>query len=958
MLENTKDKIAKLIYDENKKNPLTDEQIAKELSILRETVTGIRKNLNIPNSRTRKKEIIKATVKKIKTKKPDITINTIINLLAKDGITTSRTYIAALMKHERNEKKEIPISETVNSTNNNDNIFSKLIGHNGSLLKNIKQGQAAILYPPFGLPTLIVGESGTGKTLFAEYMYKYAIKQKVLREEAPFILLNCADYSDNPQLLVSILYGYKKGTFTGADKDTEGLIERANNGMLFLDEIHRLPPKGQEMLFSILDKGKFRRMGEVNIEREAHIYFIGATTENIESSLLLTFRRRIPMIIELPALEERSLHEKTDLIHSFFQEEANRINSKILVKAKIMQAFVFKRYAGNIGQLKSEIQVTCANAYVDKINNKREEIYIGFNEVLYQKFFYDINIPQNNIRFKDILFLPSNDKPQNSLVIAKSQYSLPEDIYETIENKYYELKKSHIPTDKTEKIIWNFLLSYFNKIRLDSKSRQSSLDELKYLLDENIIELIKEFINFIKNSHPDWQINEKVLIYLAIHLGEAVKRIQFKQKIINPNLLYIKENFPEEFQLGNKLAQVLAQKKSLEIPEDEIGFIAIYIHELLKVQDKKDRIAIITISHGKVASELINVVKQMLNVDFPIAIDMPLDVNPIKIFEQVIELAKSLPAEKGILFFVDMGSLVNIGEIIHTRIGIETRTIDRVDLVSVLEAVRKADASEESLNDIYYDIINSKHTYSLVTVKESNKPPAFITMCLTGQGVALKIKTILADCYAGVKVISIGIMDDNVKLKITNLNQQYNILALVGTINPKIEGMNFIPYDKNFIKDKKVFLNYLLKELPQKLVHSLVRREFVLLDMECSSKKEIIETMGKILFNDELVKFEYIDSVLAREDMNTTFFRNKVAIPHGLPTFVNKSAIIFARLKQPVKWDKQGNMAKLICLPAVKSEDINAVTQLFKLIKQKDKVSELIAAKNQTIFINTIKNTY
>nr|WP_269140891.1 sigma 54-interacting transcriptional regulator [Pectinatus cerevisiiphilus] len=944
-----------MIKTENKKNPLTDEQLAEKLNVLRETVTGIRKELNIPNSRTRKKEIVKAAISAIKMSEPNISAGSLVSKLTERGICISRTYISDLM----NEGKNNDIENNTEKFTEEKDVFSKLIGCKGSLLKNIKQGQAAILYPPFGLPTLIVGESGTGKTLFAEYMYKYAVKQKVLEAEAPFVLLNCADYSDNPQLLVSILYGYKKGAFTGADKDTEGLVERANNGMLFLDEIHRLPPKGQEMLFSILDRGKFRRMGEVNTERTAHIYFIGATTENIESSLLLTFRRRIPMIIELPSLEDRSLHEKIKLIHGFFQQEANRTNYKILVNAKIMEAFAFKKYTGNIGQMKSEIQVTCANAYVDKINNKREEIYIGFNEILYQKFFYDINIQKNNIRFNDALFIPNSDEIEDSLLTTKNQYSLPEDIYETIENKYYELKNASISNEKTEEIIWNFLLGYFDKIRLDSQNRNiSSLDELKYLLDSSIIQLLKEFLNFVRKEQPDKPINEKVLIYLAIHLEEAIKRIKFKQEIMNPNLLYIKKNFADEFKLASQLAQRLAERKLIEIPEGEIGFIAIYIHELMKSPDRRNRIAIITISHGKVATEMVNVVKKMLNVDFPIAIDMPLDVNPVKIFEQVVELAKSLNAEEGILFFVDMGSLVSIGEIVHSRTGMQTRTIDRVDLVSVLEAVRKADASEESLDNIYYDIINSKHNYSLVTVENSDKEPALISMCLTGHGVALKIKNVLSRYYAGVNIFSMSIMDDNVKIKINNLKQQYNILAIVGTINPKIEGLNFIPYDNNFTKDKRMFLDYLLKKNGSGLAHTLIREKFVLIGLEGATKKEVLETMGKLICNEGFVSFEYINSVLRRESMSSTYFRNNVALPHGMPSFVNKSVIIFAVLKKEMHWDKNGNSAQLICMPAVKSEDVDAINKLFKILKQKEKVEKLLSIQKQAEFVELIRKAY
>lgn len=74
-------------------------------------------------------------------------------------------------------------------------------------------------------------------------------KVNVIHENAPFKVLNCAQYHNNPELLSGILFGYVKGAFTGADEDRNGLLQDADGGVLFLDEVHRLPPEGQEKLF-------------------------------------------------------------------------------------------------------------------------------------------------------------------------------------------------------------------------------------------------------------------------------------------------------------------------------------------------------------------------------------------------------------------------------------------------------------------------------------------------------------------------------------------------------------------------------------------------------------------------------------------------------------------------------------------------------------------------------------
>ena len=159
-----------------------------------------------------------------------------------------------------------------------ENPFVHLIGAQGSLKRQVEQAKAAILYPPDGLHTLIVGQTGVGKTLFAHMMFEYGKVMHRFAEEAPFVTFNCADYYNNPQLLISHIFGYVKGAFTGAEQSKAGLVEEADGGVLFLDEIHRLPPEGQEMIFYFMDTGTFNRLGETQRSRRAKVLIIGATT--------------------------------------------------------------------------------------------------------------------------------------------------------------------------------------------------------------------------------------------------------------------------------------------------------------------------------------------------------------------------------------------------------------------------------------------------------------------------------------------------------------------------------------------------------------------------------------------------------------------------------------------------------------------------------------------------------
>lgn len=126
----------------------------------------------------------------------------------------------------------------------------------------------------FNFNILIYGETGTGKEVLAREIHK---RLKIEGDFVPF------DASSIPETLFeSELFGYKKGAFTDAKEDKVGLIEMANNGTLFLDEVSNIPLNIQAKFLRFLETRKFRRVGEVK-ERESNFLLICATNENIEN---------------------------------------------------------------------------------------------------------------------------------------------------------------------------------------------------------------------------------------------------------------------------------------------------------------------------------------------------------------------------------------------------------------------------------------------------------------------------------------------------------------------------------------------------------------------------------------------------------------------------------------------------------------------------------------------------
>ena len=176
-----------------------------------------------------------------------------------------------------------------------------------------------------------------------------------------------------PQLLLSQLFGYKKGPLQGLTGSVQVLLIRPMEGYCFLDEAHRLSPEGQEKMFLLIDKGIFQRLGETQNYRKAAIRIIAATTEDPQNALLSTFLRRIAVVINIPPLEKRSFDERVRFVFRFLWDESRNIGKNFQVDLEVIKALVLYKCPGNIGQLRGDIRCLCASAYLEYYYQKKSE---------------------------------------------------------------------------------------------------------------------------------------------------------------------------------------------------------------------------------------------------------------------------------------------------------------------------------------------------------------------------------------------------------------------------------------------------------------------------------------------------------------------------------------------------------------------------------------------------------
>ncbi len=261
-----------------------------------------------------------------------------------------------------------------------EDVFKEIAGGSYDMEQVLNKCKISATYPGRGIPIILLGQSGVGKSMLAEKIYLYAKQQGTIAEDAPFVVLNCADYANNKELLSSVLFGYTKGAFTGAAKDSPGVFEKADKGYLLLDEVHRLPPEGQEKLFRYIDTGIVNPLGDGAKGIPLNVRLIFATTEDIDNALLETFVRRIPIAVTIPSYPERSSNEKLKIIHNLFRQEAQILNCDFQISSNVINNLLTFKGKGNIGTLKNIIKISCANA-VNKNPSENEVIQVSMQDL-------------------------------------------------------------------------------------------------------------------------------------------------------------------------------------------------------------------------------------------------------------------------------------------------------------------------------------------------------------------------------------------------------------------------------------------------------------------------------------------------------------------------------------------------------------------------------------------------
>lgn len=658
--------------------------------------------------------------------------------------------------------------------------FKKAVGAESSLSNCVEQCKAAISYPPTGLPILLEGDSGVGKSFFAQLIYEYAINNEIIDKDKKFYIQDCSEFAGNPSLAQEILFGKIENSVS-----TPGVLEQAEGSLLFLDEAQFLPEKCQNKLAAYLENGGFCRSNSPKEIVGSTARLILATSQKPEGAFQRTLLRRLPVTIHLPSLVERSEEEKEGLIAAFFESESMRIGKKIVVSRRVLEALLNYSYNENVREMESIIQTSCAAAYLNQVETEKPltiSLYHLPDPVLFG-IKADIELTNQEEQFIEIeRYIEENsadhivDMMEALLRVAADYASRDLSITEFLEKGMHKVR------------------SYYDYIAYGKHYTQNKIRTIQVILDE-IFTAYQSRCPLVLPSSCSFVLARNFLA-LAKSSSKILQWESQNRQVLDQVWTLLKKDMPKECSIATEIFECI--RKNLDIRFYSISriFLTINIAYYNRSMKFNDTMGII-IGHGyAVASSMADTVNQMLGSFVFYGMDMPLDISSEEIATQLIQYITAHKMHRNVVILVDMGSLERLGEALEKIPNFNIGIMNRVSMamaLSVGAAIQENAGMEELMKRAAqsatpaYQVINTKSKCpAILFTSESGIESAERMMMLFDKSLMIngKIQTVVCDFYTLLQ-----------QQKKAEWFEEYQVLCIVGTMNPQVPDVQFFSLD-------------------------------------------------------------------------------------------------------------------------------------------------------------------
>lgn len=653
--------------------------------------------------------------------------------------------------------------------------FLQAIGHDTSLAYCVMQCQSAIKYPPNGLPILLYGEHGVGKTYLSHLIYQYALDERIIPASAKLVFLDEVRKDGNSESDLQKIFGSIR--YQGDKKVlVEGLLAKAKGGILVIDNAESLSEQCYNQLMSYMKSGEYVIENGDVFHSSTRLVMTSCVEpkENISS----LFLHNVPILCQIPSLEERPLEDKEAFVIHFLKKEEENLGKRILISSKAFNALIEGHYKNNIEELSSCIKTSCANAYLSAAQNQKYlEIYLYhlpvsvFNTGILEHEDEEIMIPVNQ----------TINYGGNSKVLSYFDYMIA---------LYREYEKGSFNDKQFSEKCFEGMNQYYDYIVFEKKYTNPRVFAYEKMIMNIFEDMLDQYDIYIP-ANCAFVIARIIYSYMQTYSG--IKAWELKNKEVIMQLLNsLKKHFRAEANVAIDVQLKIKQTLDIELNLMNLAFLILNIQFYNREMNRYSYNCMV-LAHGySTASSIADAANKLVSSHVMDAIDMPLNTS---VDDLVIALRKYIRRSnqnKDLILMVDMGSLEDIGTQIKDIANIRIGVINNVSTKLAVNIAYKVKQGLE-LEELFSSIIEETQ-FDTKIINNAIRKKAILFTSETGETAAERVVQLFKNSLPRPVDISIFTYDYYRLMK--NLDEdeifrQYDVIFVAGTIQLPL---NEVPY--------------------------------------------------------------------------------------------------------------------------------------------------------------------
>lgn len=648
---------------------------------------------------------------------------------------------------------------------NNTKDFDKAIGFELSYKTCIDHLKSAIQYPPHGIPAILVGEHGTGKRTMSELAFEYGVNTGALPPHAKYVYVDCACFDGSNASIEQAIFG---------GNGVEGAVQRAVGGVVFISAIDHLTTSLRTL---VLQRIQDSEITKDDPSKEAlPVRFLLSTSRSVDSDIVKSISRYIPIVVPLSRLSDRSVEERTSLVMHFLRLEGRRVGADVRVSRGALRALVNATFQDNIDGLRSCITSCCASAY---LNRGKETLTIR-----------TYNLPSR-------VLATAESQPDDDQLIGDdrgindpSTYAIG--LFQKIIDPLEAFNGGSISFTEFFASASMAVTAYNDYVHFESERTHPRIDAYERMVSPAIEEINRSY-----GIELTRRVSRSVAQSLYTQLWGGVNLMLWRRRNaekVKCALAVIAQNMPNASTVAEQVA--LKTKSALGIGLDSLSLLILLVEigQALKDSGAPRDYAGVIVCHGyATATSIADAANRILRKHVYEAIDMTYDQDLSEITGQLARLLDRYTHCKTIALLVDTGSLETLSGAVSGFTGCDIHMVNNVSTGLAVEMgsalIARSDLEELLLR------CNEEFAPHASIVRCSKEADAVVFCSESGVDAADKIRLMVQNSLPGASEVQLITCDFSELSRAGEralILSSYRVRAIVGTMDPGVSSVPFV----------------------------------------------------------------------------------------------------------------------------------------------------------------------